>query len=697
MSKERRLEITCHTNLPSFFAKKLKFKIIFALITQIIFHDFVAASGGCSDIEASKNKMNSVLRAYQCSKATSVDECKNFLGLGEYGQAAIAALAAGAIGKKVVSQMRPDHFVLCPLNFKTSQIKRQNQQSLWAWQLILGYQAWSACFQQEPLIQRNLFWGVHGDINTLDGKIKAAQTNLENLKKQQETKKAKAPDVDPGQIDEARSKLAQAQQRIEDLQKEMSADKDVPRIGSSLKKRYPDVEQKFKNLILPASSADANLDELKSQLYTSMKNAGMSEAEMQESLTPLAKRLKTLNAIGKQKQKINGFEADLEQYNAVQSNSASTASSASANVDSDNIIDMDKKLGDSEQLLQTLQDKKQELEKIKDQLALSKPLSADQLTEAAHRIYNSEAFGNETALHLRTAGGVLEEMERKTKHAAINTARSQGRSVPFKAPAIEKGKIRPSLSIKSTIAKSVLGFAATAVGMEAASAANFEKPLIMAMDAADPTAIFHMEDLGGSNCGDMVPSILITRNPEKGCGFDMEFNAKTYESFLKAEGADLAALYQDPGVCQFIQYNYDRYYPRSTMKPINCVSSNIVVDFNNHSSINVGSDSIRFTPPDQETSIKYTLGSGSVPERFAFVGQRERQNLSAKDAREKFPEQFDYVNNLRAAALEIDSCCHPEKGPMPSESDCGRYGISVFDANSANPQNKLLNSGKNSR
>lgn len=668
-------------------AKISCFKFLF-YIFSLTYGFQLIADDGCSDFAAMKNKMNSVVRAYQCSNASSLEECKKFLGVGEIGQITLAALAAGAIGKKIVSHMRPENYVLCPLDFKTSQNRLTFDLNYWVLHLIFGQKVLGACFRQEPVIQRNLYWGVDGDIKTINDKIKATKGEIAEQEKQKKAEsepsstKARPESPDFTQIEEVKNKKETIEKNIEALKKEMADDKLVPQIAADLKRNHKEIDRKIEELISAAKKTAVDPRELNLRLYDILKPMGLSEEQMANYFTPLAKRLKAIATSEKLKQKLIGLEYDLDRMKNGQTVNPNRASDVA-----DTASDIDNKMVDNHKLVDLLEEKKKALEKIRASLDLSKNLSADQLTEMAHQIYNTEAFGDQTAHHLMVSGNILEGIKREAEFAAQkNTRFGGGASRATKVPVLENGKIRASLNLKAMFVKSILGVASSIVGMEAASAANLEKPVEAAVSAFDPTSIFYAEDLGGSNCGDMVPSVLIARDPEKGCFFNMEFTPKVYETFLKAEDFDLESLFKDPGVCEFITKNYDNYYPRSTMKPVNCSSPNVVIDFNNRSSINVGRDSFRFLPPNQETSIKYNLDP-KVSKKFTFIAEREQHSLAADTMRERFPEHYAQASKMMAAAVEIEACCNLSGGAMPSESDCGRYGINSTGS-SRNLQNR---------
>jgi hypothetical protein len=245
-----------------------------------------------------------------------------------------------------------------------------------------------------------------------------------------------------------------------------------------------------------------------------------------------------------------------------------------------------------------------------------------------------------------------------------------------------KGGIRPA------VAKVIGGLALSSGVMSAAQAAEVDEKLDQAADAIFlPMAVIHHKELGGGDCGMELPSPYFALDKDRSCNYNFEWNERIQARVLLAQEAELPEIFKERGVCDAINKNFERFYPKPK-GAVNCSSSPLRVEVADGASFTINDDYVSIIGAKGQTVGFYPGRSGSG--HFSISGKRTKESLSFQQLATDYPEEFAEFNRLKAVALSVQSCCN-QQGTLPPEKECQRYGIQTGEG--PNNQRSTSDSG----
>jgi hypothetical protein len=609
------------------------------------------AKNGCEDFKQTKEKLNSTLRAYQCAESGNVTECKKVLGVGDLGFAPLVGIAGIEMGKKINARIRRKDIVLCPLHvlnqLTPNQLTPNHAEKLfWVSAFLVGDRAWAACISETKVMSDRLRTILLQNKKELTAMINEQKKHLEGGNSNNKLALEKQ-----SQLQEA---LSVQQTEVDSINERMNNSSKFKE-AIPLIENNPSVSAKVSELLEQAKNFDETSGKTKQAVVYEL-NKDLEMALYQEPNLTDVERAKIKNGMLMRfsqtidKAKLRGQMAKTQgEVDLLNNQQASTSK-----LDGDQVNRM-------QQNLSTLEAKQVELDNLYKKIAHSNDLGVNGVKEVIGKMYDSNGLSEASITGLNHASMVTDS---PNFNRAIGNV---GRQMPLSP-----------MSYKRYFVKSALGIVSSVGFLSAASAAEMEDNAENVLNAFDPVAMLTSSSgKTRKHCEDHPKSVLIPRDPAQECLFSKSFTKPIYDKLLQADDRELAYLFQDEGVCDFIYGNYLKYYPKSKTRRVNCQSQNIVVDFDNGVSINLFNrldGTIRFKPPNEEFSIEY-IREPHKPAIFNFFADRARQRLSSGEMKAKYPDLYQSITNLLPAALELEACCHPNFGAMPSEKDCARLGV----------------------
>jgi hypothetical protein len=601
---------------------------------------------GCTNFNSTKQKLNAVLRAYGCESSTSLSACKMALGLGVEAFSINAIVAAGVIGKGAHNQIRNTDYLVCP----TAMLSSEQNNNQFVINLVFGEPAWASCYDLTKVAQTEVQSRIRSDLNLTNQEID------KNTQKLKELKEAASNGVSNQALDQDNlKKIASTQTLIENINQSMTSQNDnfiemARRVGQS---------SGNKNTISQLVEQAKEGAKIKTEVLKGVLGPNYDTKDLQL----LMARMKSLNELFNQKNNLAALQRDAEVIKQVVA-TGSKVNGVQAEIEL------------AQQKLQDLKLSRKKLEELAKEA--SGNLDRQGVLSIIHKIANGGVYSSSTKNSLNNISASLRSNVQKELAHKISTLAANKMSMNNLAGQKELAELAEEVKKNGLSPLKWVKTAALSIGgglglSEIASAADLEDLSNSASDAFDPVSvIIHSKSLGGKNCDDVRSSAVVAKNSDKGCNFDYNMNDKVAAVLSNSNDNELSVLASsDVALCDFINRNYLKYYPKPVSKP-NCQSSTIDVEFENGTSLGLTEDQIYFRPNKDKSAIKYSQSQDS----YSFVEDRKNITLTSKQAKEQGSSSYGQAQIMMATALEIQSCCHPN-GITPSEIECGRYGIKL--------------------
>lgn len=683
----------------------IKSVISFSLVIIILQSELAFTFSDCSDFAKTKNKVISLIRGSQCENSNSINDCEMKLGIGVLGASALVALAGAKIGKASGKNIRYPSFCLNDARLENKYLKQNSP-----FNIFFEDRAWAlSCISKTQLLQSDLLYKLNGNIQKTKILITQQQELLvAEVKKSIPLGEGNANFITAKNGDKV-EKTAKGTVAVADLQ-----EKYTNTLASKYPKIIPQLKRTGNSTFEQPYVTGYTIDDLRLRTQNDINPNAFMQAldnhrelvngtanEIHRSWSQNSSEVKMWDSFGIELQ--DGTKVELN------SNMSGFRFDKEGNIQhwTDPIVVWNKanNFGDGTYVpklnqvapVVSVEQMKEHLEKLQTGLTeltqiqgkLNSPISMnpEEFTQVINKLSQSTILDPLTVEALRNAEYQLNESARSAAYQTAKEVASRGMMLSNERAALESATLRdtlkPSLKLKTWAIKSGLGLMTTAGFVSGASAANLENKAEVALETLDPmSAVIYSKDLGG-NCSDVAPS-LIPRNKEAGCNFDLRSNPVTNQMFLTASDQDLQKLFKDKGVCDYVEANYNRFFPKTQMQPVRCSPNKIAVNFSDSSSINLENNTITFKRKEGVEQLQYSLNEQDKQKPFQYRKDRSLNILSGSNLEKQFPEISQYYKSRLAVALEIRSCCNPSVGTTPSESDCGRYGIKLSNSSSGN-------------
>ncbi len=606
----------------------------------------------CGNFAETKNKLYSIMRAYQCETSQGLDSCREFLGLGELGAIAAGVGTAGLIGKSAANRIRNPEFVMCPLGHA---LLRGNPLK----EFFLPT-AWADCVSTEPLLKRKLSELANNDLVEINRRIAEQQKQIEymnEIKEQDKANQALAAPKDKVQ------ELKELQQKLFDEQKKL-ADA-AAALKDTLSSLPADVKQDVVTGI--AALQKENLESSSSHPYDRIARAQKSLHEYVDSLPRLSSSQR--EALKRQGSEVLKNEMGVQIYDTkIKTGGYGSASTGGSPVKYDA-----KLAGEMKNNLSVLEAQKKKLQEVVDNLA--KPLyefpkSYDRLKQWMLDLVNTNSISANTKTSLHAMDFHIANLEVNPRQPTSS----------FRGVRISNFRsINPKLFLARTMGSVLL----TTGVMSAAQAADVGQKADDVLAFTDPVSLAMRASAGplGGNCGMNVPSPYFPMDPDKGCNYDFDWNDRIQTAAAEANDAQLAEMFKQQGVCDGIQRNFEKYYPKLSGK-VNCQTSPLNVKLSDGSSFAYKDNDYLITTGRNSERVGHYKKRSGIDEYSTGKGG-EKVDLNASEFSKEYPDHWAEFNRLKAIALSVHSCCS-DSGMRPPENECNRYGIRSAGSSNSN-------------